>query len=208
MDWSKGVMVNVPFRHWVVSDFVKPLALADLPPSTDPFWEVGYNNDCEYGKRTSRQDGFLSSRFQSSLCSRLAGIFGYPLEPDPLLWGAGLHVTEPGGWLNPHLDFDRHPKIPTHRRAVSVVVFLNSVWKKEWGGALCFYNPAGDAITRYYPRPGLMIAFENSDISYHGVEKVERCGMERVTSTCYYLAPAGPQNTRTRALFFPNRGPK
>jgi Rps23 Pro-64 3,4-dihydroxylase Tpa1-like proline 4-hydroxylase len=127
------------------------------------------------------------------------------VELDPTIWGGGLHVTESGGWLNGHLDYDRCPKIPTHRRALNAIGFLNPEWREEWGGAFCLYNPMGEVVKRIYPEPGMVLAFECSDLSYHGVEKVTG-PVERITLAAYFLSPAGPEHTRMRAMFFPARG--
>jgi len=132
---------------------------------------------------------------------------GYPTEPDPTLHGGGLHVTVSGGFLGVHLDYDRHPKIPGKRRALNVIAFLHPEWKKAWGGALVLCDPAGTPVRRFYPNPGRVIAFEVSDLSYHGVEPV-RGAAPRVSLAVYRLSEAGPFNTRRRALFMPNRGSK
>lgn len=170
-------------------------------------WEASYDNDVERGKRTTRD----LSAVPDVACLRAAvdavpweAFLGYGTTPDPTLHGGGLHVTAPGGYLGCHLDYDLHPKIPARRRALNVIAFLNPVWRPSWGGGLVLCDPLGAPVRRFYPRPGRVVAFEVSDLSYHGVEPV-RGPAERVTLAVYRLAPAGPANTRRRALFFPNR---
>ncbi len=207
---------TVPYRHWIVKqcdEFPLAAPLDCLPGRDDPRWEARYDNDCESGKRTLRDlTGIpeLKKRWDDFVLMVEPDILHPPIprvELDPTTWGGGLHVTEPGGWLNCHLDFDRCPKIPTHRRALNAIGFLNQEWKPEWGGAFCLYNPAGEVVKRIYPEPGMVLAFECSDVSYHGVEKVTG-PVERVTLAAYYLAEAGPTNTRTRALFMTTRKPR
>ncbi len=203
-----------PVRWWVIDD-VAPRVPADaVPPGDWPGWEARYDNDCERGKRATRRADLdprlagpmraLGSRPWADLWS---GYLGYPVEPDPTGHGRGLHVTAPGGWLNAHLDFDRHPRRPAMRLALSAVLFLHDRWEPGWGGAFYLASPAGEALRRFEPLPGRLVAFEASDLAYHGVEAVTGPA-ERVSVAAGYLAPATPASTRTRALFLPSRGPR
>lgn len=209
---SPGVAVahgSDPVRWWVFDGVTTPVRLDDVPHKADPYWEARYENDCEKGKRTSRlverPEGFA----RQLPWLRGAGVYwsktlGYPVEDDPTLHGGGLHVTESGGWLSPHLDYDLHPHLPGKRRALNLIAFLNSEWRKEWGGALVLCDPMGAVVKRVYPAPGRLVAFEVGDLSYHGVEPVTG-PVERVTAAVYYLSEANASNTRKRALFLPKR---
>lgn len=132
---------------------------------------------------------------------------GYAVEPDPTMHGGGLHVTAPGGHLNCHLDYDRHPVLPGRRRALNVILFLHPAWEPGWGGEFYLADPLGRPVASLAPEPGAVVAFEVSDVSYHGVLPVTGPA-ERVSYAEYYLAPAGPEHTRERALFMPTRGPR
>lgn len=200
-----------PVRWWAFDGAVGPVDPADVPHKSDPFWEARYENDCEAGKRTSRRvdrpAGFWPALVAlRSRAAEWSARLGYPVEDDPTLHGGGLHVTAPGGWLSPHLDYDLHPHLPGRRRALNLIAFLNPEWRDEWGGALVLCDPMGAVVTRLRPRPGRVVAFEVGDLSYHGVEPVAPAAPERVTAAVYYLSAAGPGNTRRRALFLPNRG--
>ncbi|CAN0513787.1 unnamed protein product, partial [Phaeothamnion confervicola] len=120
-----------------------------IPAAADPLWqEPGgggvYDNDCEHGKRTTRD----SARMPPAVAERLAwmrsadqvrawgvraGISG--LIDDPTLHGGGLHVMADGGWLNTHLDYARHPVVAGYERRVNLILFLNTDGREEWGGA-------------------------------------------------------------------------
>lgn len=198
-----------PVRWWVFEDW-DVARLGVVPGKDDPVWEVGYDNDCERGKRTTRS--FAQFPGLTGVITRMtgrgvgwSGRLGYPVELDETLHGGGLHVTEPGGHLSCHLDYDLHPLLPGKRRALNLIYFLNPEWREEWGGVLVLCDPMGVAVTRLYPRPGRLVAFEVSDLSYHGVEPVTG-PVERVTAAVYYLSAATSANTRKRALFLPNRG--
>jgi hypothetical protein len=198
-----------PTRYWKLNGFTKPMSLADLPPETDSMWEAHYNNDCESGKRTTRVlrppwheaiTRCLSSRFLEELCE----VSAHCLHIDPTKHGAGLHVTEPGGWLNCHLDYDVHPERPGFRRALSLVCFLNETWEPEWGGFLQLCDPMGEPMVTFKPTPGQLVIWENTELAYHRVTKVLG-PYPRITTAVYLLERCNEYHTRKRALFMPNR---
>ena len=203
---------NDPVRYWVFDRWCSPINLEDVPARGDPVWEASYDNDTERKKRTTRTLGAipgvadLFARLRSTAgiaewCHRL----GYPVEDDPTLHGGGIHVTAPGGWLSTHLDYSRHPKLPTKRRSLNFIAFLNPEWQATWGGALNLCDPLGNVVARVEPKPGRLVAFEVGDLSYHGVETTSADSVERVTLAVYLLSAATDRDTRQRALFLPNR---
>lgn len=205
-----------PVRWWTV-DGEALASLGVIPGKFWGGWEVKYENDLERSKRTTRDvagpwlpiyddppcrpvlDGFFAD--DSELWGRVTGITG--LTHDETLHGGGLQVMEPGGYLSPHLDCDFHPVQPAKRRALSLVKFLNPTWEKEWGGALVLCDPNGNMVTRIVPTPGTTVAFETTDLAFHGVEPITG-PMERVTAAKSFWTWAG----RTRSLFLPNREPR
>lgn len=200
-----------PVRWWVFDGVIDPMPESVIPAPECGIWEAKYDNELEKGKRTTRDRALLeviAERYLSRApwsVDLWAVRIGYPLETDPTLHGGGIHVTAPGGWLSTHLDYDLHPHVPGKRRALNLIGFLNPEWREEWGGALVLCDPMGAVVTRLYPKPGRLVAFEVGDLSYHGVEPVTG-PVERITAAVYYLAEAGPHNTRRRALFMPSRG--
>jgi len=184
-------------RIWTLNDGPEPVHPDDLSGIS---WEVIYDNDLERGKRTTRDypHSFLRDDDSGDWSQRT----GIPsLERDPTLHGGGLQILLSGGRLGLHLDYDHSPVVPARRRALSVVAFLNPEWREGWGGALVFATPEGRVVRRIYPAPNLVVAFECTDLAYHGVEEVTG-PVARVTLAKSFLVPAG----RTRALFIPNRG--
>ena len=108
-----------------------------MPPPTWPHW-IRYANDVEQGKRAcNRLDllpvplaTLLSRLHHPALVQQLADLTGITdLEADPCLHGAGLHVTECGGWLQVHGDYELHPKLPHRERRLSLVLGLSHVWE-------------------------------------------------------------------------------
>jgi Rps23 Pro-64 3,4-dihydroxylase Tpa1-like proline 4-hydroxylase len=198
-----------PFRWWMTDNWCTPIDLCWLPSREKPIWEARYDNDCESGKRTTRQlpldyTETMAMMRDPTLAELFSRILGYEVVNDETNHGGGLHVTEPGGWLNTHLDYDAHPHKPGWRRALNLIAFTNATWREEWGGALQFCDPLGKVVHQVYPRPGRLVAFEVSDLSYHGVSEITG-HVCRVTVACYLLARASEQNTRQRALFMPKR---
>jgi hypothetical protein len=194
-------------QHWIFDYEFQPRT--DTPSRDWPGWEVRYDNDCERGKRTTRDLSTLPGHLDVlGVLRRSAEVWsrrlGYDVTDDPTLHGGGLHVTEPGGHLQTHLDYDLHPLVPGKRRALNLIAFLHAIWEPTWGGALVLCDPSGTVTHRIEPTPGRLVAFEVSDLSYHGVEPVTGPA-DRVSVAAYFLSDAGPRNTRRRALFVPRR---
>jgi 2OG-Fe(II) oxygenase superfamily len=198
-----------PFRWWMLDDFCEAIPIGKLPPRGDDIWEARYDNDCESGKRTTRTlPAVYATPFNLlrglHVAKKWGEILGYELYDDDTVHGGGLHVTEPAGWLNIHLDYDLHPRKPGYRRALNFIVFLNQVWDESWGGKLILADAMGTPVVSIKPEPGRLFAFEVSDISYHGVQLITG-PTPRVTLACYLLSKATGRETRKRALFFPRR---
>src|SRR5262245_31389070 len=135
-----------PFPHAVFDGFLShdclTQALAEFP-LVEPDSMYVYQNVFEK-KRALDQLDSLPDSIQDILLDlngasflrclqELSGISG--LIPDPYYRGAGVHVVEPGGKLDIHLDFNVHPELNLHRR-LNVILFLNPDWREEYGGHL------------------------------------------------------------------------
>ncbi len=200
---------DLPFRHAVFDDFFE-VGEWDIPPATDSIWEARYENDIEYGKRTTRRlplwaFDVLTTITNTAALKQMDQAFGGDFVADPYMWGGGLQVSRGGGWLNPHLDGTLHPEMPDARRAIQLVCFCHQKWDEKWGGELSFYLPNGNKSISYAPLPGRLIAFENSDVSYHGVDKTRREAEDRVSLSISLLAPRRASDTRVKAMFWPTR---
>lgn len=198
-----------PVRHFVCDGFVAPDATWTVDPPGSAIYEAVYDNDCERGKRTTRALYGWARRVMDQMhelevlrqCSTLCGAVAYP---DPSAWGGGVQVLSPNGWLSTHLDGSVHPERRHLRRAVQMVCFCHSEWRREWGGNFYFTDPMGAIVAEYEPLPGRLIAFENTLEAYHGVSPVTG-PRERVSVAASLLADANPNDSRMRAAFFPHR---
>lgn len=192
----------------MIDGAVETVPLTDIPSGEWPGWEARYGGELEAGKRTARENlpepifGIIGSLVTPQWINFWCDQLGYAVLPDPLMWGGGLQVTDPGGSLAVHLDSDRQKKLPYWRRALSVVAFIHPEWDGSWDGHLTLCNPYGNKVEEFAPMPGRLVAFECSDISYHGVLKTLRT---RVSIATAFLAPASERNTRVRSLFIPSR---
>ncbi len=202
---------DAPFRHWVIDAFAPPVLLpsADLPDSLP--WAT-YSNDCERGKRTCNNPSALPFDWRKLLlwlnsayvADNLPALTGVQLQPDPSLYGAGIHITDPGGHLNCHLDYNLHTS-GLERRA-NVVLFLNREWREEWGGAFELWDDAArQVVKRICPAWNRAVVWEASDLAYHGAEETTGDAPPRVTACAYFLAQTRPGTVRKRALFCPRR---
>lgn len=206
-----------PFPHWVARNLVPNdllnAAFRQVPPAAWSRW-VRYDNWAER-KRTCRDPEHLppaitdvlrlccTDQFVEGL-ARLTGLG--PFRPDTTFHGAGLHVMEPGGYLEPHLDSEMHPFWSGMERRLNLILFLNAHWDQRIGGALEFYEPdAVQPATHLTPSRGTAVLWGPSDLSYHGVQMIDpMLGVERVSLALYYWATARPKTgmpTRRRALF-------
>lgn len=89
------------------------------------------------------------------------------LRHDPKFHAAGLHAMPPGGWLDLHLDAERHPATG-FRRAVNLILFMDP-WDPSHGGALEFWDrQATRCEASVMPAAGRLVAFDCAD-AVHGI---------------------------------------
>ena len=191
-----------PFQHVIIDNVLpKELALSCLdgfPDRNDKSWENTSDEDIEIKKRSNWKsefdipDNILDTVriFNSSLfLTKLSEIFNIPkLIPDPYFTGGGLNITERGGLLDVHIDGNYHDASGLNRR-LNVIFFLNSSWKSEWGGQFCLYDKEGNQCKKkILPNFNRLLAFETSDISYHGLPEPLNCPEEvsRKSIILYY----------------------
>ncbi len=207
---------DVPFAHWTVEELglCNPAVIAteaERSRRESPDKWVHYNNDCERHKWACHDLDALGPYVRSLFellthrtfvgeLSAVTDVRG--LAADPSLHGAGVHVVEPGGWLNPHLDYALHPKFPGIERRVNLIYFMTG----GEGGAFELYDDEGREVkATVQPSPGRAVIWRPGDVEYHGTGIVPEDAGPRVAVCIYYLAPARKNVTRKRALFVPHR---
>ena len=216
-----------PFDHCVIENFfLKDIALKlenEFPDYEDKMWQ-GYNNPLEVKKLTNIWNHFKPLTYKivsemnsiefSTLISELAGI--KPLYSDDGLNGGGLHIHKSGGRLNPHLDYSIHPKLGLQRK-LNIIIYLNSVWNKDWGGDLGLWdtdpnhNSPGKIVKRIKPIFNSAVIFDTTQNSWHGMvgDINSPPGQYRKSLALYYLTDP-PENSekRGKALFSPTEEQK
>ncbi len=136
----------------------------------------------------------------------LSEITGIPsLLADEMLVGGGMHVMRTGAHLDVHIDFNLLADRPLHRR-LNILVFMNSGWRPEWGGALELWDDAVKHRAHHFtPELNRCVIFETSQHSFHGVERLA-CPPDRARRSfaAYYYtreAPAGWDGRRHTTVF-------
>ena len=204
---SQIISSTNPIRWWYLDTNLQTFDEKSFPNKEWKGWEISYDNQLERGKYTTRRQDVLSTGLVEDIESTSdiwSCKLGYNIYQDVTKHGAGLHVMEPEGYLQTHLDYCRHPILLDKKRSFNMIFCLHDKWENDWGGELCFHNPLGEVVKRILPKPGRLIAFEVNDLSYHSVAKITG-PQRRVTLAVYFLSKAGPEDTRQRALFMPVR---
>lgn len=232
-DMSKEFLNAFPWPHIAVDGLVDPLLarqasqelqyFAESRSNLDPDWEFFFNQkEYKYGRRNFRKYGPATRKIIAELkaepflqfLQRVTGISG--LIPDPYDRGAAMHVIEPGGYLQVHLDFAYHYQLHLHRR-INVLLYLNDEdWDADWHGELELWAPlktvkrdrpdfvmvANETVLRSSKDPSLLLGrgrviepffnrmaiLELSNVSFHGHPQVLRApkGRFRKSIAMYY----------------------
>jgi hypothetical protein len=120
------------------------------------------------------------------------------LIPDNELFGAGLHCIPQGGFLNMHVDFNKHPK-GWHRR-VNMLIYLNEDWKPEWGGQLQLGCDNPIMIDPVWNR---CVIFETTEDSWHGHPEPLKCPTDRQRrSLALYFYTKEPPPTAAHSTIY------
>jgi hypothetical protein len=195
-----------PFPHVVIDGLVPDAVLErvvdEFPAPSDRWRHFDDGNQRKYGGGTNEIDlgptirnvlsEFNSSAFVDFL-QLLTGI-AEPLIPDPHYRGGGLHQIEPGGYLEVHADFNRHPTFGLDRR-VNVLVYLNSDWQPQWGGQLELWDRSmSHAEQRIEPVFNRTVIFSITDTAFHGHPETLRSppGSARRSLAFYYYSNGRP----------------
>lgn len=119
------------------------------------------------------------------------------LIPDPYLEGGGIHSTTNKGFLKMHTDFNWNENLKLYRR-LNFILFLNSNWKKEWGGELKLGLLERNKIkvsTEIVPCFNRSVLFNTTQYSYHGHPESLRVpeSISRNSIAVYYYVSKKPK---------------
>lgn len=173
-----------PFPHIVMDDFlpndIAELCLARFPNPEEARFEQPDVGTHQVGKLGRTQESYFHgvdpqirrtlSAFNEmpflDFLERLTGIEG--LIPDPHFRGGAFHQILAGGKLDMHADFnvDRRRRL---LRRINVLVYLNRLWREEYGGTLCLRRDGTNTPTvRVLPIFNRCVIFNTDSTSLHG----------------------------------------
>jgi hypothetical protein len=191
-----------PYPHLVIDNLFDPEVLdrlvAEFPAKDNRDWLVW--NTFHESKTTSRGIHGLSMFTQlfclwlnsSEFIQEINKITGFDdLVGDPIFLGAGLHETDPGGWLDMHADYTSHLSLPLVRR-VNLLIYLNRDWDENWGGELELWDPKDNSNRASYPPLfNRTVIFPTTDQTLHGAPRKLSCpqGISRKLISIYYWSP-------------------
>jgi len=175
-----------PYRHVVIPDFFGGEFCRRLMTDFPAFDErIARNEMGNPGKKAVQStvrdispayrelDDFIQTPEFLGLISDITGI--PDLLYDPEYTGGGTHENLHGQGLDPHVDFNYHPRTGWHRR-LNLIVYLNAEWEESWGGNFDLHSdpwtPEEDRITTVLPLFNHGVIFETSEKSWHGFEPV------------------------------------
>jgi Rps23 Pro-64 3,4-dihydroxylase Tpa1-like proline 4-hydroxylase len=215
-----------PFRYCVIDNFLKNSfaeAVANEFPSFDSNQYNGsYNNQIELKKTCNIWDKFLPNTYKllsylnsPGFVNKLSLLTGVEqLYADAGLHGGGQHTHPPGGKLNPHLDYNIHPKLGLQRK-FNLLIYLTPDWNELWGGDFGLWNSDESGPTTLNttvpPLFNRAVFFDTTMNSWHGLATKVTCPAEKTrNSIAVYYLTLPPDNTeqRHRAKFAPTEEQK
>jgi Rps23 Pro-64 3,4-dihydroxylase Tpa1-like proline 4-hydroxylase len=176
-----------PFRHVTIEGFLDAESCAALLAGFPDFEARHALNEMgEVGGKAVRMDVrelspayreldyMLRSRGFLDLMSTITGIPDLLYDPDYI--GGGTHENRHGQALDPHIDFNYHPRTRWHRR-LNLIIYLNHEWEDAWGGQLQLHSdpwhPERDQVVSVPPLFNHAVVFETNEVSWHGFSAID-----------------------------------
>jgi hypothetical protein len=82
---------------------------------------------------------------------------------------------------------------------VTATIFLNPVWKREWGGELLFFDKSQEAMHCVAPKPGRLLLFPSNSLHRGGVPSRLFYDTRRTLVAMFAVRadPAGPRKPKS-----------
>jgi len=211
-----------PFPHLIIDDFIEAnlarIISSEFPDINDQSL-FKYDNPLEkkfalndWNRFPKNTYDFLNYLCSDEVVNTFSSLVGLKLYADPGLHGGGWHMHENGGKLNPHLDYNIHPKLGLQRK-LNLIIYLPEDWDESWGGQFGLWsndlNTSGPKklekeINIQFNRA---VLFDTTYQSWHGLSKIISTpnGEIRKSLAIYYLCdPPKDSDKRERALYAPS----
>lgn len=163
-----------PFKYVVIDNFLHDEAAWKIFrefPKIDQSW-IDSNGLNTRGKWARRVFEGAAAQFYREVNSpefigfmeRVTGIKN--ILEDRGLEGAGYHQIIDGGFLNVHVDFNKHDGLD---RRLNLIVYMNPKWRSEYGGYLELWDmERKERIANIAPELNRCVLFETNEVSFHG----------------------------------------
>lgn len=212
-----------PFDHCLVDDFMSASLLeklqSEFPAYDSEIW-YEYNNKIEHKRAQNNWNLFPEYTYKffqylnsNEFLDLLSGLYGKKLYPDNGLHGGGWHIHKEGGNLNPHLDYDIHPKLKM-KRVINLIIYLTKDYQEEYEGKLGLWehdevnNSPGRLAKEILPVENRAIFFDTTQNSWHGLSKQmsnQGKNIFRRSLAIYYLAKVDDVDGKRERALFANR---
>lgn len=199
---------HIVFENFLPNDFAKIISneYPNLSKGADDFRFHNHEYASRYFLEDTRKFSTNLKLFSSAISSRSFLLFletltgNKSLIPDPYFMGGGAMITNHGGFLNIHVDFNWHQKLQAWRRC-NVLFYLTQDWKEEYEGKLELWSKDGKKkIREITPLFNRVVIFDTTSSSYHGQPSPVLCPKDKprhVFSAFYY---ASEKNAETEDL--------
>lgn len=223
---SKNFHNAKPFHHCIVDDFISEDYLNSLSNEFLSYdsekWFV-YKNALEHKKALNDWNAFPPATYKlfsylnsSEFVDYLSDLLQIKLYPDNGLHGGGWHIHGKGGILNPHLDYNIHPKLGLKRK-INIIIYFSSKLTEANGGHLGLWehdsksNGPGKIQSEITPKFNRAVIFDTTQNSWHGISRRLDVPDDvfRKSFAIYYLCqPNLDDDRRYRALYAPTEDQK
>jgi len=203
-----------PFKYIVIDNFLREDAAQSIFsefPSVNRDWVDARGLHTQNKWTCPVVDKGVAAKFvlevnSPEFLSFLESITGVPqILKDPTLLGAGYHQTTAGGFLNVHVDFNKHHDDLGLDRRLNMIVYFNKRWNEANGGYLELWDMGEKKrLENISPVFNRCVIFETNEVSFHGHPvpvNVDQGESRKSLSIYYYsrgrsdILPVAPHNT-------------
>jgi hypothetical protein len=202
--WQAEFETGRPFRYLIIDNLLEPAFAEEL---ANKFPALGEMNVRYRGmnERKSEHSDFVNlpsvfsalkkrlSEFDvTTAIGKITQIQNLELINDR--FGFGLHQGGKDSFLDIHVDYNLHP-LQRKQRRINLILFLNTNWEKDWGGALELWNKDVTKCEQsILPLFNRCVLFECNEYSFHGYSKIN-CPEEITRKSFYQYYFTEPEKT-------------